>query len=53
MSKQTEYEKTHNLVSRDELKLNILKMFDELDDIDFHSIYQLVWSLTAKQLLMK
>ena len=50
---QTTYEKEKNLVERKSLSENILDMMDELNDPDFHSIYNLIWSLSAKDLLLR
>ena len=53
---KTQYEKEKGLVERNELMKNLTRkkgMLNELNEQDFHYIYSLIWSLTAKELLMK
>lgn len=49
---RSKYEEERGLRSRKELKKNILGMFDELDDLNFHNLYGLLWSLSASRTLM-
>ena len=51
--KRTKYEELHLLVGRKDLRKNVLGLMDELNDSEFHSIYDLIWSITAKDLLLK
>ena len=51
--KQSEIEKENGWESRNKLRKHILGLFDELNDIEFHNLYGILWSLTAKELLIK
>jgi len=50
---ETEFEVSKGLVSRTELREHILGLFDELNEQDFHALYEILWSLTAKGLIIK
>lgn len=47
---RTEYEIKTGQRARNELRENAIKMLDEMEEYDFHNIYNLMWSLTAKDL---
>jgi len=51
--KQTAYEEAHDRSPRTKLRENLIELFDQLHDEDFHNMYSLLWSLTAKDLLIK
>ncbi len=42
-----------DIVPREELRKNILGLFDELNTEDFHTLYHLLWTMTAKELVIK
>lgn len=45
------YEKEHGLVSRMKLIKNVRSMMEHLDDEEFHSIYGILWSMSASKTL--
>ena len=49
--KQTEYEIVNGLVSRKELIKNVLNLMEDLNDIDFHSLYHLLWTMSTQRML--
>ena len=53
MENRTEYEIRYGLSSRCELREHILGMFDDLPEDDFHSLYNMLWKIHAKNLLIK
>jgi len=48
---QTEYELRNRLVSREELIKHVPDLMNDLNDVDFHSLYHLLWTLSTQQLL--
>ena len=48
---KTEYEQRNDLVSREELIKNVSKLMEELNDVDFHSYYHLLWTLSTQRML--
>ena len=51
MSKQTEYERKNDLVSREELIKNVPDLMKDLNYVDFHSLYHLLWTLSTHRML--
>lgn len=48
---QTEYEQKNGLVSREELIKNVPSLMEDLNEIDFHSWYYLLWTLSTQRML--
>ena len=53
MTTQSEYEKAHGLVARADCMEHLTVLFSKLDDKNFHSLYDLAWTLATKELLRK
>lgn len=51
-AEQTEYESQRGLVSRADLRGQVMPLMDSLHEGDFHTVYQLIWSLSAKTCLV-
>lgn len=50
---RTPYEIRHGLVSRNDLRKNILSLFDGLDVVGFHQLYDLLWTMKTNQTMIK
>ena len=48
---RTEYEEKNSLVSRKELIKNVPSLMEDLDDVDFHSWYHLLWTVSTQRIL--
>lgn len=51
--RRSEFEIEHGFSNRKELRKNVLRMFDELDDYEFHNLYGILWTLTANKILIR
>lgn len=50
---RTAYEIKRGLVSRKELRGNVLELMDDLSDESFHDLYGLIWSMSSSQMLLR
>ena len=50
-SKQTEYERKNGLISKEEIIKNVPGLMKNLSDVDFHSYYHLLWTLSTHRML--
>lgn len=48
---RTEYEMKNGLVSRKELIKNVPELMEDLNDVDFHSWYHMLWTLSTQRML--
>jgi len=48
---RTEYELRNGLVSRNELIKHVPELMDDLNDIDFHCWYHLLWTLSTQRMM--
>lgn len=48
---QTEYELKNRLVSREELIKHVPDLMKDLNDVDFHSLYHLLWTFSTQRML--
>lgn len=49
---QTEWEKKNGLVSRQELMEHMIGYLNELSDMEFHGLYSIFWTLSARKTLI-
>ena len=52
-TKQSVYEKQNGLRTRKELPPLFCDMIKELDEVEFHNFYSLIWNSTGKSLLLR
>jgi len=48
---QTEYELRNHLVSKDEPIKHVPDLMKDLNDVNFHSLYHVLWTLSSQRLL--